>query len=342
MKEMCGLRAHGLFSRKSGGARGLAGWVTVLLIVLLPGGLAAQIPGGRSHNFRGERARFLAAALGQIRPVMDSWAAGWRAEGSPPVEDLYAPDAVVGVQDYFLGGEQALADFTRTVRDRAGALVPSMLDFDASDGLAYVYGTWSASSPQAGTHIGRRLVTVLRKDEGGWAIRFQMFGADSASAELFGAVEPTEPWPSLERRVAVGSRAFIPSMPGDRERQDRRSVKRIATYHEVIRALASVRTAWNAGDTDAFAELLREGAMVHPPGGGTWPGTSRPAELKKVLDGYGRLYTVELDFECSGTMTYLSGRYFTETDSGPPLSGNYVAVFQNLGSDWQIRSLLFL
>jgi ketosteroid isomerase-like protein len=311
----------------------------LLIVALLPAGLVAQIPGGRSVNFDGERAAFRAVVLNQIRPVMESWQGAWRGDVGPSVESFYAPDAVIAVRDSLMGGSGAIAEFARAARRDVGALAPSMLDFDASDMLAYVYGAWSATPGTGGAPATGRLVTVLRKGAEGWMIRFQLFSADSAVAGSFRAVEQAEPLPSVERRVAVGSRAFEPAGAGGRERQDSRSVQRIGVYRELIATMASLRRAWAADDTEALTALLRDGAWLRVPGAGDWAGRVTPGDLDRVLPEYGPLYTAELDFEHGGTMAYLSGRYWAERSSAPPLSGSYTAVFQNLGSGWQIRFL---
>jgi hypothetical protein len=71
-------------------------------------------------------------------------------------------------------------------------------------------------------------------------------------------------------------------------------------------------------------------------------GRVTPADLGNMLSEYGGLATAELDFEYGGALAYLSGRYFVERTSGTPQSGSHMAVFQNLGSGWRIRALLFL
>jgi len=314
----------------------------LLLVCLLPAGLAAQIPGGRSVNFDRERAAFRAAVLNQVRPVMESWQGAWRGDVGPSVEGFYAPDCVIAIRDSLMGGSRTLAEFARTARRDVGALTPSMLDFDASDRLAYVYGAWSTASAGVGAPATGRLVTVLRKSAEGWMIRFQLFSADSAGAGSFRAVEQAEPMPSVERRVAVGSRAFVPAGTGGGERQDSRSVQRIAVYRALVATMASLRRAWNDDDTEAFTALLRDEAWVQIPGAGDWAGRTTPADLNRVLPEYGNLYTAELDFEYGGTMAYLSGRYYAERTSAQALSGSYAAVFQNLGSGWQIRFIALL
>ena len=311
-----------------------------LLLTLLPTAGAAQIPGGRSLSFDQERATFLATMLGQVRPVVDAWEASWRGDRADPVR-LYAPDAVVAVRDSMIGGPRSLEAFARAVREDVGAPSASMLDFDASDRLAYVYGAWSATSPQRGTTAQGRIVTVLRKDDGDWTIRSQLFSADSAAGGLYAALEQVEPLPSLERRVAVGVRAMVPVGRGDREKQDLRAVQRISAYHELIGIMAATRMAWSADDTEGLSALMRENAWVQLPGVADWAGHVSVEDLRRVLGDYGELHTAELDFDYGSTMAYLSGKYWAEQGAGAPLTGSYMAVFQKLGSTWLIRSLTF-
>jgi ketosteroid isomerase-like protein len=273
--------------------------------------------------------------------MMDSWEGAWRGDAGPSLESFYAPDAVVAVGGSLVGGSRDLTDFLRTARRGVPALAPSMLDFDASENLAYVYGAWSATPTSGGLGATGRLITVLRKTGGAWRIRSQSFAADSVGEALFPLAEREEALPSVERRVAVGSKAAEPAMPGKRERADSRSTRRISVYRDLIATLASVRSAWNADDPEALTALMREDAWVQLPGVQGWAGHASAADLARVLSEYGTLNTVELDFDYGDTLAYLSGRYYVEFESEPARSGSYMAIFQNLGSGWLIRSLTF-
>lgn len=313
----------------------------MVLCTVLPAGVAAQIPGGRSVNFDRERAAFRATILKQIRPLMDSWQGAWRGDVGPTIESFYAPDAVVEVQDSMMCGSQTLADFAGAARRNVAGLAPSMLDFDASETLAYVYGAWDATSAGGGERATGRVVTILRKSAGEWVIRSQIFSSDSTGAEFFRPAGQKEPLPSLERRVAVGSKAVVPTKRGDGERQDARSAQRIAVYRDLISRLASFRRAWSDDDAEAVEALMRKDVWVQRPGIADWAGRLESANLVTILSEFGALHTAELDFDSGDTLAYLSGRYYVEQSSGPPRSGSYVAVFQNLGSGWLIRSLVF-
>lgn len=304
-------------------------------------GLSAQMPGGRSIDFDQERATFRAAILDQVRPVMDSWQGAWRGDAGPSVESFYTPDAVVAVPGCTVGGNRTIADFARGARRNVAGLSPSMLDFDASDDLAYVYGAWSGTPASGRLGAQGRLVTILRRSGEGWRIRSQLFVADSMSGGVFPEVEQTEPLPSLERRVAVGPRAAEPVSRERRERPDAGTSRRISAYRDLMSTMASLRSAWGADDADQVSSLMREDAWVQLPGAVNWAGRVTAADLGKVLPRFGTLNTAELDFDYGDTLAYMSGRYYVERESGPAESGAYVAVFQNLGSGWLIRSLVF-
>lgn len=310
-------------------------------LVSLPRGGAGQIPGGRSVDPDRERATFRATVLNQIRPVMDAWEGAWRGDVGPSIGSFYTPDAVVAIGDSLMGGSPTLANFARSARRGVAALAPSMLDFDAAERLAYVYGAWNLTSSTGDRHGTGRMVTLLRKSGGEWRIRSQIFGVDSVAVQLLRVARQADPLPSLERRVAVGAKAVVPAQAGQRERQDARTIRRIAVYRELIAALATLRSAWSTDDQEALISLLRDDAWLQLPGVQDWAGRMAPDEWQGVLSRFGSLYTVELDFDYSGTMAYLSGRYYAELSSAPARSGSYVAVFQNLGSGWLIRSLLF-
>ena len=110
---------------------------------------------------------------------------------------------------------------------------------------------------------------------------------------------------------------------------------------DVYNGIEKMRRAWGEWNPKALKGLMVDDAWLVLPGEGGTGAALSPAELDKVLPEYGSLNTAEVDFESSGTLAYLSGRYYVQRRSGPAASGVYTAVFQNLGSGWQIRSLVF-
>lgn len=313
----------------------------LLLGAFLPTGLAGQMPGGRSVDFNQERATFRAAMLDKIRPVVDAWQGAWRGDAGPALESFYTPDAVIAGPGWIIGGSGAIARFADEACRSVAGLAPSMLDFDASENLAYVYGAWSATPTAGGLGPTGRLVTILRKSGAGWKIRAQLFAADSVGEGLFPAMEQPEPLPSLERRVAVGSRAAEPAGRGKGERPNATTSRRISTYRDLIVVMASLRSAWTVGDAEGVSALMSDDAWVQLPGVVSWAGRMTAEDLDKVLAGFGTLNTAELDFDYGDTLAYLAGRYYVDREAGPAASGAYAAVFQNLGSGWLIRSLTF-
>lgn len=321
-------------------ARGLSGIATLgvlagLVCALTPSVALAQIPGGSASNSDRWRASFRAAVLSQVRPVMESWQRAWTGQEGASIDEHYSLDAVLAPPGgTLIGGRDQIAEFAKSARGRVAALNASMLDFDASDGLAYLSGTWDAVPADGGVGASGRIVTMLLKSEGTWLIRSQLFAADSLSAPLLPPRVQSGPLPALAQRVASNAGTLNKDYVPRQRRND--------AYHELLTMLASVRRAWGEDDVGAIRKLLSDDALIQLPGSDSMSGRVTPADLGNVLGEYGTLNTAELDFEYGGALAYLSGRYFVERTSGTPQSGSYMAVFRNIGSGWTIRALLFL
>ena len=57
-----------------------------------------------------------------------------------------------------IGGREDIAVHLESLRDCLSALTTSMLDFEAADGIAYLYGIWDAREPTA---VRGRMATWL-------------------------------------------------------------------------------------------------------------------------------------------------------------------------------------
>lgn len=306
-----------------------------LVCTLAPTATVAQIPGGTSTNSERWREEFRAAVLAQVRPAMESWQSAWRGQEGTSIESRYAPDGVLGPPGgAMIGGRDEIAGFARSARRSVAGLNASMLDFDAADGLAYLSGTWSAVASDGSAGASGRLVTMLVKADETWLIRSQLFAADSLSGPLL--TPPAHPGrlPPLAQRVALDSATLRPGLGG--------TARRTSSYHELLSLLASLRRDWTRHDAKALRKLMTDDATLQPPGWESTSGSLTPKDLAHVLREYGSLNTAEQDFEYGGTLAYLSGRYYVAQATGAARSGNYIAVFRNLGSGWLIRALLFL
>jgi len=301
--------------------------LATVLTLSLPAPLDAQlIPGGKGVDTDLQAAQFMALVLGKVKPLMASWHDAWRGQGEASIESRYEPAAVLALPGGpILRGRESVAQFAQQARMVTGELTSSMLDFDAADGMAYHYGSWDARSPSSGEVESGRLVTIAHSDGEEWLIRAQLFTPDTLVA-LLPVLQPADPLePLTTERVGSGRSA-------GRQR---------AIHDQLVAMLATLRRAWAAGDAAAVGALLRDDALIQLPAGGPAMGAVAAADLARQLPDYRSLHTVELDFEQSGSIAYLLGRYYTERRAGPPRSGNYIIVFKNSGSGWLIRSLVF-
>jgi ketosteroid isomerase-like protein len=315
---------------------------TWFLFLLPSAGVEAQIPGGQTVDVDLEAAKFKAFILEQVRPVLESWQDAWRGQGTGSLESHYTADAVLAAPGGVLvGGREPIAQYARSMRLAGRSLSASMLDLDPSEKLACVYGTWAAPGAVGEAATGRH-VTVLAKIDGQWMIRSQLFSADAAAANPFPGIARPEPLPALATRITPDSTTGRKSVaPMVRETQKGISAGRRRAYLQLATTMASFRRAWAGGDAKGMTELLHDAARVQFPGLSPIAGDVSREDMDVVLAGYGPLNSVEVDFEMSGSLAWLSGRYYVERPSGGARSGNYIAVFRNRGSGWRIRVLVF-
>jgi ketosteroid isomerase-like protein len=318
--------------------------VAVLSGGLLPACLIAQIPGASSVDVDVEAAKFRAYVLEQVRPVMESWEDAWRGENQASIERHYATDAVLAAPDgSVLGGREQIARFIQSVPVGTRAINASMLDFEPTDRMAYVYGSWSKVQSSNAPAASGRFVTMLLNEDEQWLIRSQLFAADSLSATLLPSNANAEPLPPIAGRIAPDASASgnTDSRSVQAEQRRRATEIRRSAYSQLTAAFAALRRAWTNDDVKAVTGLMRDDAMLQPPGHGPFVAKEMLDELTRTLTVYGTLNTVELDFELSASLAYLSGRYYIERRVGGPRIGTYIAVFKNGGSGWLIRSLVF-
>jgi len=300
----------------------------LVLQCLVPSVLGAQIPGGKGEDVDLQAAQFRAAVLGEVNPLLASWRDAWSGRGDVSIESHYADSALLVIPGgTVLRGRRQIGVFAGRARLATGGLTTSMLDFDAGDGLAYIYGNWEAR-PVAGTGMGTGPhITVVMKDRGRWLIRTQVLAsADSPSAGPMHVVtESASMTPLTADRIGSGSGAGAHR----------------ALYGQLSTTLATLRAAWTSGDASAIEALLRDDALLQLPDGAPSMGGVAAADLAVALPSYRNLHTVELDFQRSGTMAFVVGRYYAERRSGGARTGLYIAIFKNSGGGWLIRALMF-
>jgi uncharacterized protein (TIGR02246 family) len=122
-------------------------------------------------------AEYHAEVIEQVNRVMERWGAAWSRDDVDRVVDEYWENAVLILPESIPSrGRDAIRDqLTRTlpVTGRAEAF---MLDFDASGGMAVVYGNYMLEG-EAGTQRSGPLITVYMQRGRSWKIRSQVFVA---------------------------------------------------------------------------------------------------------------------------------------------------------------------
>lgn len=151
----------------------------LLLLTLLPAAGSAQTgaPGGDGTSASTFRAEYFADVVPRVNEVMDRWSRAWSADDVPALAALYTDDAVLLPLDgaAVVGRDAVAAHFSASLPD-AGAMEAFMQSFDASGGMALVYGTFLADlGPRSGvgTSVPGELVTVFARRGREWYIRAQ-------------------------------------------------------------------------------------------------------------------------------------------------------------------------
>jgi uncharacterized protein (TIGR02246 family) len=144
-------------------------------LVLVASPLRGQAPGYDQIDTRRILAEYHAEVITQINRVMARWSDAWEKHDLDRLADLYWEEAVIiprgeapvrGVPDLRRWMERTLAETTR--------IEAFMLDFDASGGMAVVYGNYLLDS-RDGTHRSGPVVTVFLQRGRTWRIRSQVF-----------------------------------------------------------------------------------------------------------------------------------------------------------------------
>lgn len=144
-------------------------------LVLLPGVVRAQAPGYDQIDTRRILAEYHAEVITQINRVMARWGDAWEGDDLDRLADLYWEEAVIippgeapvrGLPEVREWMKRALAETTR--------IEAFMLDFDASGGMAVVYGNYLLDGAD-GTRRSGPLVTVYLQRGRTWRIRSQVF-----------------------------------------------------------------------------------------------------------------------------------------------------------------------
>lgn len=149
------------------------------LTTLGPGHLAGQVPGGEQFPRGSVMAEYRAEVLTQVNSLLADWGDDWALDRPEELSELYWEDALLIPPGGELkrGHDEILAYFNGTLGQH-GQIEAFMLDFDASGGMAQVFGNYMLAIQQgdeAGTQKTGPLITVYLRRGRRWKIRSQVF-----------------------------------------------------------------------------------------------------------------------------------------------------------------------
>ena len=141
--------------------------------------LAAQAPGYPQLDPRSVRAEYLAEALERVNELQQRWGESWAEDRIDELAELYWEDAMLippgGIP---IRGREAIRAYFGEVLPDHGHIEAFMLDFDASGGMAQVFGNYLLGlhgGDGAGTQKSGPLITVYMLRGRSWRIRSQVF-----------------------------------------------------------------------------------------------------------------------------------------------------------------------
>jgi uncharacterized protein (TIGR02246 family) len=117
--------------------------------------------------------------LDRINEVLYDWSLAWSTDDLAPLIESYWPDAVLIPHDGSpLRGQTAIGEYFTEVMPTYGQVEAFMLDFDASGGMATVFGNYMIQVQQGelrGNTLSGPVVTVYMRRGRDWRIRTQVF-----------------------------------------------------------------------------------------------------------------------------------------------------------------------
>jgi ketosteroid isomerase-like protein len=280
----------------------------------------AGVPGGTGYAGGRNRSAYYAEVIGRSNEVMAEWRDAWGEDDAERAASMYHPDALLmlpgrGPVVAREGIAMALGEYL----PNAGRIQAGMVDFDGSDRMAYISGAFNLEMrddrgvrhPISGQHV-----TVLFRERGDWRIRAQLFKPDG---------------PVLEGPPLPGQLTVVPEG---------------APLAGAVEPFASWVEAWADADADGVAEFYQEeGALILPHGQPTYTRAAIAEELMDFLPASGEVEAEMLDFDQSGRIAYVMGRFEMEdSESGGTdgtVSGDHFTILFRNGRDWFIRFQMF-
>jgi CubicO group peptidase (beta-lactamase class C family)/ketosteroid isomerase-like protein len=288
------------------------------LLLATPG--AGQMPGGRGVDTDLQRAQFTSVMLGVVRAQISEWMDVWQSGSVDQLARRYSPTAtIVPPGGRPVQGPDEIAEFSAASMALASDAALSITDFDASEGIAYMYGPYTFAPRHAGEqHATGHHVTLLQRDGRTWRIRAQLYRHDGAPSFF-----PTGgPLP-----VPAAMAAAAPAAP---------------IQNDAMITLAALRNAWSNGDVRGALALFTHDALLQlPTSSAAARGELLHAELAEAMGSFRALHTVLVDFGQAERISFLVGRYYLEPRSGRAQDGTFIVVLARQQGGRSIRSLVF-
>ncbi|MEW5931739.1 MAG: nuclear transport factor 2 family protein [Gemmatimonadota bacterium] len=156
------------------------------LLLLAPGALAAQIPGGDIQSPGGWRSQYLAEVYRNVDITLRQWMAAWENDDAAGAAELFVAEGTyVPAEGGEVRGRARIRESFACRVPRADGIELKMADFAAGGDLAYQAGRFTyrvgAASDSAAVRTGR-YVAVLQQEGRRWRIRSLQEYADPGQA----------------------------------------------------------------------------------------------------------------------------------------------------------------
>lgn len=156
-------------------------WATAGLfaLTLVPGSLAAQAPGYQQIDLREVMAEYKAEVLTNVNRHLAEWGDAWSNDRPGDLADLYWEDAfLIAPNGTQIRGREAIRAYFESELPDHGQIEAFMLDFDASGGMAQVFGNYMLGIQRgegAGSQRRGPMITIYLLRGRTWRIRSQIF-----------------------------------------------------------------------------------------------------------------------------------------------------------------------
>lgn len=151
-----------------------------LALALCPGHARGQLrPGIERGDYWGAiRARYRSEVLEGVGQTLDLWVEAWNGDDVDGLVALYAEGGALLFRAGAHMGPEGIRSALMGILGDAGPIQIGLQDFDVSGDLAFATTTYrypgQAGRPE-GTPASGYLVWIMRKEDGSWRIRSQVF-----------------------------------------------------------------------------------------------------------------------------------------------------------------------